>query len=390
VEKIESKRLGTQLGALTTARLFLNTGIRVIYPFVPAIARGLGVGTADITRLITMRNATGFFSPLFGPLSERHGRKIVLSGAMFIFGIACLLVVIRPTYWVLGLTLILIGVAKIIYDPAMQAHVGDTVPYGQRGRAIAITEYSWALALLIGAPAVGFAIQKWGWQSPFIWLGFLGLGSIIFLLWAIPKSSQNKDRTRFTFRTSLQFVKQYPVVIYAIIYMTLLTLANEMLFIVFGTWMEDSFQLDLAGLGIAAAVIGVAEITGETIAGWSVDRFGKRPIIIFTGSCCALANFLLPYASGTIWMAMIMLFIVFICFEITIVGGMPLMTELVPNARAVVMSLVAAAGALGRTVGAFLGVLVWDLVGFQMSGLIWALIIGSAVIILFLYIREAN
>ena len=334
VENSGTKRLDLQLIALAVARLFLNMGIRIMYPFAPALARGLGVGTADITRLITLRNATGFLSPIFGPLSERYGRKIVLGGGMLLFSLACLMVVARPAFWVLGITLALMGVAKIIYDPAMQAYVGDAVPYARRGRAIAITEYAWALALLLGAPAVGFTVQKWGWQSPFLWMGFLSLASILFLSWALPKTKprgQKKD----TYQNSLRFVKQHPVVIYAVLYITLVMLANEMLFIVFGSWMEDSFQLSLAGLGIAAAVIGGAEITGETIAGWSVDRFGKRPVIIITGTCNAIAYLLLPFSSNTLWVALAMLFIIFLSFEITVVGGMPLMTELVPDARQV-------------------------------------------------------
>ena len=386
---MEPKRLGTQLGALTAARLFLNTGIRVMYPFAPALARGLGVGTADITRLITLRNATGFLSPLFGPLSERYGRKIVLGGGMLLFGLACLLVVVWPTFWVLGITLALMGVAKIIYDPAMQAHVGDAVPYAQRGRAIAITEYSWALALLLGAPAVGFAIQKWGWQAPFFWLGLLATASVFFLWWAIPKTGKRQRKKR-TYRNSIQFVKQHPVVLYAVIYTALVMLANEMLFIVFGSWMEDSFQLSLAGLGIAAAVIGGAELVGETIAGWAVDRFGKRPVIIATGFCNAAAYLILPFSSNTLSMALVTLFFIFLSFEITVVGGMPLMTELVPSARAVVMSLIVAAAALGRTMGAIIGVVVWDLAGFQISGFVWALIMATAVIILALFVREGQ
>lgn len=367
----------------------MNTGIRVIYPFVPALARGLGVGTADITRLITFRNATGFLSPFFGPLSENYGRRIVLAGTMILFAVASLIIVAWPNYRVLGVTLVLIGLSKIIYDPAMQAHVGDVVPYAQRGRAIAITEYSWALALLIGAPAVGFAVQEWGWQAPFLWLGLLGLASVILLLWAIPRT-RVRQRIKATHDSWLHFLRKHPAVIFAIIYMALLTLANEMLFIVFGSWMEKSFQLSLAGLGIAAAVIGGAELAGETIAGWSVDRFGKRPVIIITGFGNAALYLLLPFSAGSLPLALFMLFFTFLCFEITVVGGMPLMTELVPSARAVVMSLIVAAAALGRTLGAFLGVLVWDWAGFRISGLIWALLMALAVTILALFVREGQ
>ncbi len=383
------KQLRFQLAALTTARFLLNIGIRVIYPFAPALARGLGVDTADITRLITIRNATGFLSPFFGNLSEQFGRKIVLASSMLLFGLASLLVVVWPEYRILGVTLALIGLAKNIYDPAMQAYLGDTVAYKQRGKAIAVTEYAWAFGLLLGAPAVAFAVERWGWKSPFLWLGVLGLGSILFLVRALPDTVTH-IRSSVTLSRTFHFLRQNPVVIFAFIYTSLVMLANEMLFIVFGTWMEGSFQLNLAGLGLAAAVIGGAEITGETVAGWSVDKFGKRPVIITSGICNALAYILLPFISSSLELALIMLFIIFISFEITVVGGVPLMTELVPHARAVVMSLIIAAGALGRTLGAFLGVLVWDWVGFQVSGLVWGLIMASAVLILAFLVFEGS
>lgn len=387
MEKQESHSLARQLSALTVARLFLNTGVRMVYPFVPALARGLGVGRTDITRLITLRNATGFLSPLFGPFSERYGRKAVLAGGMFLFSLGCLIVVIWPMYWALGIALAATGVAKAIYDPAMQAHVGDVVTYAQRGKAIAFTEYSWALALLLGAPAAAFAIQKWGWQSPFLWLALLGTGSLFLLRWAIP-GTRPRTRVLISLRGSLSFVQNHPVVMFAMLYMTLITLANEMLFIVFGIWMEDSFQLSLATLGVAAAVIGGAELVGETFAGWSVDRFGKRPVIIITGLFTALFYLILPYTSVSLTSALVGLFFVFLCFEITVVGGMPLMTELVPSGRAIVMSMVIFASSLGRTLGAFLGLLVWEAIGPVWSALIWALIMATAVLVLALWIRE--
>ncbi len=376
-----------QLAVLTLARLFLNTGLRMMYPFVPVFAAGLGVARSDITRLITLRNATGFLSPLFGPLSERYGRRPVLAAAILLFGLGCLLVFIWPLYGILAITMAAIGIAKVVYDPAMQAHVGDTVPYAQRGKALAITEYAWALALLVGAPVVAFAIDRWGWQSPFFWLALFSGISVVLLLWAIP-GNRSHQRAVTSFRASIGFVRQHPVIMVAMLYITLVMTANEMLFIVFGSWMVDSFQLDLASLGIAAAVIGVAELIGETFAGWSVDRFGKRPVIITAGLLNAFFYLILPYTSGTLATALMTLFLIFMSFEVTVVGGMPLMTELVPNGRAVVMSMIIFAMSLGRTLGAFLGLLVWEAAGFGSSATVWALIMGAAVFVLARWVRE--
>src|SRR5687767_6612807 len=49
-----------QLVVLTLGRLFLNTGVRMVYPFLPELARGLGVSLPVLSRLITLRAFTGF------------------------------------------------------------------------------------------------------------------------------------------------------------------------------------------------------------------------------------------------------------------------------------------------------------------------------------------
>jgi predicted MFS family arabinose efflux permease len=69
---------------------------------------------------------------------------------------------------------------------------------------------------------------------------------------------------------------------------------------------------------------------------------------------------------------------------------MPLMTELVPSGRAIVMSMMIFAASLGRTLGAFLGLLVWEAASPEWNGLIRALIMATAVLILVLQIREGQ
>jgi predicted MFS family arabinose efflux permease len=57
------------------------------------------------------------------------------------------------------------------------------------------------------------------------------------------------------------------------------------------------------------------------------------------------------------------LFLVFLCFEFTIVTAMGLTTELMPELRASTMSAFYAIGGLGRVVGAFSGGLIWSHTG---------------------------
>ncbi|MCP4422014.1 MAG: MFS transporter, partial [Chloroflexi bacterium] len=133
----KTTHLSWQLVLMALARLFLNSGLRMVYPFAPAFARQLHVPVTAVYRLVTYRNLAGFLSPLFGPLSEKFGRKATMIGGVICFSVGCLLVWLWPNYWLLGAALIIISVAKVIYDPAMQAYVGEKVPYKQRGKAFA-------------------------------------------------------------------------------------------------------------------------------------------------------------------------------------------------------------------------------------------------------------
>ncbi|WP_420629826.1 MFS transporter [Candidatus Leptofilum sp.] len=379
-----------QLILISLARLCLNTGLRMVYPFAPAFARQLGVPVTAVYRLVTIRNLAGFLSPLFGPLSERFGRRAILFGSMIFFSAGCLLVWLQPSYWLFGAALIIISVAKVVYDPAMQAYVGENVPYKQRGKALAVTELSWAGALLVGGPLLGIAIERQGWSAAFFWLGLFGVITAVSLRKFLPSANKTTGGRGTSLVDYGRVMWQHPVIWAAMLYNVLVMAGNETIFLVFGDWMELSFGLSLLALGASAGVIGGAEITGELFAGWSVDRFGKRPVIITTGLLNALICLLIPLTSGNLTSALAAYFALFLTFEITIVGGVPLMTEIVPSARSVVMSSVIAAGALGRALGSWLGPFLFSQFGFSSNGWVSAMITAVATLLLALWIREAN
>jgi predicted MFS family arabinose efflux permease len=385
----QQPRLIVQLIVLTLGRLFLNTSLRLTYPFLPEIARGLGVSLVAVSQLIALRSFIGFLSPVFGPLSDRYGRRPIMIAALVLLALGCFVVVVWPVYWGLGATLIVIGLAKVIFDPAMQAYIGDAVPYQKRGKAIAATELAWAGSLLLGAPAVGFIIQRQGWQAPFLWIG-LGCLAVAVMVWKFIPREERRSDGRDKLRSFWFVIRHYPVVWAAILYIILAMIAHETILIVYGSWMELSFGLSLGALGLAAAVIGSAELTGEIFAGWAVDRFGKRPIIILTGLFTSGVFILIPFVTGSLTNALIALFALFLFFEIAFVGGMPLLTEIVPAARAMVMSIALAAASLGRAIGASVGPLLWREGGLQASSIAAGVCMLLAVLILAFWIREGE
>ena len=382
-------RRGIQLGILTFARFCLNTLLRVVYPFAPAFARGLGVPVTTIYFLISLRNFTGLLAPVFAPLAERYGRRNVMALSMAVFSAAVLLVAGVPAVWTLGMALVVGGGVKVIYDPAMQSYLGDAVPYAQRGRALSLTEIGWSGAFLIGAPLTGWLIAQQGWPAPFLWLGIGGIISAVLLWRALPSARRHSHQT-ITIGYTWQMLRKHPVIWAAALYMMLPLVAQEALFIVYGDWMETTFNLSLTGLGLATTLIGLAARSGELSAGWSVDRFGKRPVVMLSGVLTAVMFLIIPFSTGSLTAAMAALIGIFFFFEIAVVGAIPLLTELVPEARGAVMSMSFGAMAAGRTIGSIVGPLVWARAGLLGNSILSAIMMLLAVVVLYRWLREGK
>jgi predicted MFS family arabinose efflux permease len=135
----------------------------------------------------------------------------------------------------------------------------------------------------------------------------------------------------------------------------LLTFGNQVISIVFGIWMEDSFGLQLEQLGAASIVIGLAGLTGVGCAILFTDRLGKRRAIglgiLLNSTICML----LPLLRSQLWTSLVMLFIFYLSFEFSITSLLPLLTTLSVKARGVYMAATIAAFSLGDALGALVG-----------------------------------
>src|SRR5262245_59123650 len=79
------------------ARTVLDTGTRALYPFLPYIASSLNVPFESAAQIIQVRDLVGLSAPLFGPLSDRYGRRAVMLAGLGIVSLAALaLLLVSP------------------------------------------------------------------------------------------------------------------------------------------------------------------------------------------------------------------------------------------------------------------------------------------------------
>ena len=355
-------RLRFQLLIFMVLRTIVNTAHRMVYPFLAVFARGLGVDITTLSYIVTARSFFGMFAPVLGSISDQRGRKFGMLLGVFLFVVGMSLVALFPSVLTFSLALLLAILSKYLFDPSMQAYLGDRVPYERRGTALAITEAAWSLAFIAGIPLVGFLIEAYGWNAPFPLLAVLGLVMFVAIWRLIPRTDHAQPTVASlknvrAVLTNLPALAGISIALWA-------TAGNELVNLIFGLWLEDSFGLKIAALAGASAVIGVSELSGEGLVALTTDRLGKPRALAIGLIANILAALLLPVIGRTEIGALIGLFLFYITYEYVLVSHIPLMTEVMPTARATLLSFNVMGHSFGRTIGALLATFIYQRFGF--------------------------
>ncbi len=367
--------LAWKAGAATFSRLVLNTTRRFVYPFAPVLSRGLGVPLTAITSIIAATQATSLLGLLSGPLADRLGYKMMMMLGLGMLTIGLFAGGFLPFYGVVFTALLLAGLGKSIFDPAIQAYVGQRVPFQRRGLVIGLLEFSWAGSSLVGIPLVGFLIHYLGWRAAFFALGIAGLFSFVALAVSIPKDGKPLDRGQpAVYLKAWQTLGKQRSALGAIGFAFLMSAANDSLFVIYGAWLEESFNLSIIALGVGTGVIGVAELCGESLTAAFSDRLGLKRSVIIGAALCVISYGALPLMRQSLPLSLGGLFFIFITYEFTFVSALSLATELIPEFRATMMSTFLAAAGIGRMAGALIGGSIWLSGGIMLTALVSAAI----------------
>ena len=231
----------------------------VIYQEVLALtATEVGVASGTLTFSIALGAIVG------GRLGDRFGRRPVFTVTMAIIIAGCIALIIAPSFGVLLVGAILVGLGSGADLPVSLSTISEAAPDQSRGKMIGLSNLLWlfgALAGSVGGVALGDQGLA-GAQLMFIHIGAVSLVVMILRL-TIPESerwlaSRRDSSTRATTPrggTALLFSVQYRVPFFSLIgFYALVNLAANTSG-QYGTYI----LVNVAGLDVAAAA-GVALI----------------------------------------------------------------------------------------------------------------------------------
>ncbi len=343
-------KIKRDIGLFTVVRIAISANYRMVYPFLPVFALGLGVEPPALAMAFSIRSFLGVLGPFVATIADTRDRKTGILLGIGLFTLGSGVVALWPTFWtfIFGTSLVVLG--NVVFIPSVNAYLGDRIPYEKRGRVIAILEMNWALSFIIGIPIVRYLIESYHWVAPFIFFTGIGLFFFVIFSWLIPSQHIPKTNENKLWKNLGRLVRTWPALAGLLVGM-LVTSSNETVNLVFGLWIEKQFGLNIAALAAASVVIGISELGGEVFTGLFLDAVGKRKMIwIFLGAN-SLAALLLPLTGGVLGWALAGLGFFYITFEIILVSILTLMSEVIPDARATMLAAIVAGFSLGRMLG---------------------------------------
>lgn len=344
------------LPILIAQRFIGNVGVRFAFTFLGPIASGTGLSTEQLGALLAARDLTGATAPGVGWLTGRLGtrRTLLAGGVMATVGLAL------SSLGVKGLIAgsILFGLGKIGFDISMNAWVSDRIAYERRGKAIGLIEMSWAAAALLGLPLCGILIDKVGWWSVTTVLSLLSVPLLLSIRASLdgPAGGHREGSRR------PEFNRQIIMTLAAI---AMLMFCSQLLFVGHGLWLEGTYGFDPTTLGFAVVTLGITEAIASYASSDFTDRFGKRicviagTVILLVGVSALAVNDRPALVPG-----LALLGIAFLGFEFAFVSALPLVTELDPQARAVMIGTALGVGTVMRAVGSLVGAILFQRMGF--------------------------
>jgi predicted MFS family arabinose efflux permease len=369
------------IAVATVTKFLMNVARRMVYPFAPEFARGLNVDLSAITTGIALNQTTAVLGPIGAGFADKYGYKLLMLLAVAVLTVGCFAAGLLPFYPVLMIALGLAGFAKCLFDPSLQAFIGTSVSYQHRGKLIGIMEMAWAGATLVGIPITGIIIEKFSWQTPFWILGLFSLVCFFLILKLMPRTpaSVREKRAGKKQKTSnWKALVKSPKVLGYLGFGFFMSMANDNLFVVYGAWLESSYDLSLAAIGFGTIFIGLSEVLAEGCTALFSDRIGLKRAVVCGTAMTTAAYFMLPLADRGLPFVLAAMFWLFFSFEFTIVTSMGLGTELMPQQRASTMAAFYAIAGIGRVVGAFSGGLVWTAFGIAGISLVSGVVCAGA------------
>ena len=281
-------------------------GFGLILPLLPFWAEKLGANPVEVGLILTIYAVAQFlFTPVFGSLSDRFGRRPVIIVSLLIEAFSFALTALSGSLVMLLIARFIGGVGASNMSSA-QAVVADVTPPEGRARGMGLIGAAIGMGFVVG-PAVGGALAGLGQAVPF-WVAMgVALVNALLVLALLPETRKRAEATgdvsdqpsrRGGMLGGWRRAFSSPALARLIIINLLFTLAFTAMEAVFPLFTQQVFHWGAMQNGYIFTYVGVVIVIMQGgLVGALVKRFGEQGVLIGGLAMLAIGLLLLPLST---------------------------------------------------------------------------------------------
>ncbi len=280
--KEEGKR---NVAVMTISWAIMTPFTRAAGIYFSLYARSLGATNLQVGLISSISSLVLGFSRLFGGyLCDVIGRKRLIVQMTFTLAITRLLFSIAKDWTWLLVARVIASIA-LLYQPALWALMADSLPEGERGRYMALSNTISGIFGMLGPAIAAWMVKVRGIESGvrlLYLLSAIGLmcGSVVrsFLIETIP------SRTKPSLRGMLRdYVRVLPLFKKEVGRVALISAMGFAFSGLIGPFIQiyavENLQIDPAYWGFANLIASLAGLFSQPLSGYLTDKVGRREVV---------------------------------------------------------------------------------------------------------------
>jgi MFS family permease len=276
---------------LTAFNLFL--GFSLIFPIFPSFVKELNGSPSDVGLLVSIQPLMQFlFSPIWGKLSDKYGRKKFIFLGMLGYAISFYFTAIANSIEFLYFARIFGGIISSSAIPTILAYASSISSNNKRNVSLGIIGAGFGLGLVIG-PFIGGLVGHFDIRTVFF------VSFYIFLLNALLVQlflKEVKVQTLHSKKLKFNLLNSY-VLFASIVYLVILLCATAMQ-IILGMLLTYKFHLDILNIGMILGIGGVFGVISQFSIGPLLKKFSEKSLIVFSVLLLGITIFIVGFVDN--------------------------------------------------------------------------------------------
>jgi len=264
--------------------VIMMMGFGIIIPILPDLVVKFGGSGVAMGALMAIFSLMQFlFSPMWGSLSDRFGRKPILMLGVFGNAISMLALGLSTQLWMLFAARGLAGILSSATLPTAMAYISDSTDKKSRGGGMGVIGAAMGLGMILG-PGAGGMLSAISLQAPFYFAAVLSLIAMVAIWFFLPETLVTEKRETTVSLQGPQIKAMWESLFGPLAF--LFTAAFMISFAmtnfegIYAYYAKDRYGYGPETIGVILTAIGVVSVIAQgALTGIATRKFGEVNVI---------------------------------------------------------------------------------------------------------------